>query len=199
MVNYDMSDEPKSGPSIFSARTQTVVEDSQLPSMIFDTKNILIFILLIVLILSILGINLFWLLGNITENIVNILGPISQNFWNVFGHTSGTVINDTSDIVSIVSKTGIDIADGAIHDVGNILKNSINTSSDPVLIPRIPIPASSSNPITTPVASSKSNWCLVGEHKGTRGCLEIVEGDKCMSNQLFPNQQMCLNPTLTQT
>ena len=54
-----------------------------------------------------------------------------------------------------------------------------------------------SNPIQNPIATSKSNWCLVGEYDGKRGCVEVGESDKCISNQLFPSQQLCLNPTLT--
>jgi hypothetical protein len=91
------------------------------------------------------------------------------------------------------------LADGAIHDVGDILKNSINTSSDPVVMPNIPLPTQALNPIISPVSSSKGSWCLVGEYKGSRGCVEVGDNDKCMSNQLFPNKQMCLNPTMSAT
>ena len=55
----------------------------------------------------------------------------------------------------------------------------------------------SENPIQKPITSNKTKWCLVGEYEGTRGCVEIAEGDKCMSNQVFPSQKMCLNPTMT--
>ena len=45
---------------------------------------------------------------------------------------------------------------------------------------------------------SKVQCCLVGEYEGRRGCIEIGESDKCLSGQVFPNQKMCLNPTLSQ-
>jgi hypothetical protein len=53
-------------------------------------------------------------------------------------------------------------------------------------------------PIQNPVSSAKKSWCLVGEYQGRRGCIEITDQDKCISGQVFPEQKMCLNPTLSQ-
>ena len=44
----------------------------------------------------------------------------------------------------------------------------------------------------------QEKYCLVGEYHNKRGCIEVADGDKCMSGQVFPSQQLCLNPTLTQ-
>jgi hypothetical protein len=55
------------------------------------------------------------------------------------------------------------------------------------------------NPIKNPITAGKQGWCLVGEYQGKRGCIEVSEHDRCLSGQVFPNQKMCLNPTLTQT
>jgi len=41
------------------------------------------------------------------------------------------------------------------------------------------------------------NWCLVGEFNKKRGCVPVADETKCLSGQVFPNQAMCLNPTLT--
>ena len=61
-----------------------------------------------------------------------------------------------------------------------------------------PSPDTSTNPIQKPISSGKSNWCLVGEYQGRRGCIEINETDKCMSGQIFPSQYTCLNPNFSQ-
>ena len=55
----------------------------------------------------------------------------------------------------------------------------------------------SENPIQKPISSNKTGWCLVGEYKNKRGCIEIGEHEKCMSGQVFPEQQMCLNPNVS--
>jgi hypothetical protein len=74
------------------------------------------------------------------------------------------------------------------------LDNKINNAPK---LPEEPKPDKSENPIQNPVTSSKKNWCLVGEYQGRRGCIEIKDQDKCISGQVFPEQKMCLNPTLT--
>jgi hypothetical protein len=66
-----------------------------------------------------------------------------------------------------------------------------------MIAPNPPKPAETTNPINTP-SINNNKWCLVGEYEGKRGCISVSDEDKCLSGQVFPNQQMCLNPNLTQ-
>jgi len=59
-----------------------------------------------------------------------------------------------------------------------------------------PEPDNATNPIQKPISSGKTNWCLVGEYQGRRGCIQVSEQDRCLSGQIFPNQQMCMNPAM---
>jgi len=43
---------------------------------------------------------------------------------------------------------------------------------------------------------SKSGYCFIGEDKGFRSCIEVGEGDICMSGDIFPTQAICINPNL---
>ena len=45
-------------------------------------------------------------------------------------------------------------------------------------------------------SSGKSGWCFVGEDRGFRSCALVNEGDKCMSGDIFPSQELCINPNL---
>ena len=45
-------------------------------------------------------------------------------------------------------------------------------------------------------SSSKSGWCFIGEDRGFRSCTQIGSNDKCMSGDIFPSQEICVNPTL---
>ena len=42
----------------------------------------------------------------------------------------------------------------------------------------------------------KGGWCYVGEDRQFRSCIEISDSDKCMSGDIFPTRQICINPTL---
>jgi hypothetical protein len=181
------------------------------PESMFSNKNYIIIVLLILLILSFLGINMLTIIGNLIQTLVNIFGPLITQVLSVFGYTAGTLIDKSADIVTDTAKTGIDIAGGTVSSIGDLLKDasrphvderakqqldqSINVSNQ---TPKQPEPDTATNPIQKPIASGKSGWCLVGEYEGRRGCIEVGEADKCLSGQVFPNQKMCLNPTLTQ-
>jgi hypothetical protein len=45
-------------------------------------------------------------------------------------------------------------------------------------------------------AGSKSGWCYIGEDRGFRSCAEVGEGEKCMSGDIFPTNEICVNPNL---
>lgn len=192
---------------------------------LFSNKNFIITILIFLLILSFLGVNLLAILGNWIQAIINILGPLFSQILSVFGYTAGTVLVKSTDLVTDVAKTGIDIAGGTVHSVGGLLKDAskdnidskaktqldssinadaskdldtkINTGGDNKPRPE-PKPNDSANPIQNPISSQKTSWCLVGEYQDKRGCIEIGEADQCLSGQVFPSQKLCLNPTLGQ-
>lgn len=45
-------------------------------------------------------------------------------------------------------------------------------------------------------SSSKSGWCFIGEDRGFRSCSQLGSNDKCMSGDIFPSQEICVNPSL---
>ena len=44
--------------------------------------------------------------------------------------------------------------------------------------------------------SGKAGWCFIGEDRGFRTCSEIGQNDKCMSGDIFPSNEICMNPNL---
>jgi hypothetical protein len=213
----------------------------------YDTKDFVILLLIVVLILSVLGINIFLIFGYVIQYIVYLLKPLLS----IFGYMSGSIVNTTADLAADTTHFGIDIAEGTAHDVGNLLlatsdKNDIPTlppsaktypmaimnaigktldihqvssqpnktdtkpiehvlkfspspspSSSPSIMVHAPSADTTENPIQNPISNNKNNWCLIGEYQHRNGCIEIDDATKCMSGQLFPTQQLCLNPTLT--
>ena len=195
--------------SNIGAITQNLTQSSE--NGFFSNKNFIIILLIILLVFSFLGINILTISGNIMQTFIQIFGPLVSQILSIFGYTTGTVINKTADVVADTAKTGIDIAEGSIQSVGNILRDASQSNVDVrskqsldtalnqgILKGNEPRADSTENPIQKPISSGKQNWCLVGEYQGKRGCIEISEHDKCLSGQVFPNQKMCLNPTLTQ-
>jgi len=193
----------------------TTYESTQNPESsndtgMFSNKNFIITILIGLLLLSFLGINVLTIFGNWIQTIISIFGPLIGQILSIFGYTAGTVLDKSADVVGDVAKAGVDIAEGTVHSIGGILKNASKDNVDDKakrqldkslnLSPHLynsAEPDKSSNPIQNPISSTKISWCLVGEYQGKRGCIEIGDQDKCLSGQVFPQQKMCLNPTLS--
>jgi hypothetical protein len=209
--------------------TPSIVDTSSIStkgSGMFSGKNLIIIVLTALLILSFLGINLLASLGNLVETISNIFGPLFIQILSIFGYTAGTVIDKSTDVVTDVAKSGIDLAGDTIQSAADLLKNASrdnvnqdainqmdsnnsnnsnnsNTNNIDKTIneskPKnnVPEPDNSVDPIQKPITAGKTNWCLVGEYQGKRGCIEVNDNSKCMSGQVFPSQKMCINPTRT--
>jgi hypothetical protein len=175
----------------------------------FSEKNILIFVLLGLLVLSFIGVNLLSVSGNILDSLSEIFGPMFRNVASIFGYSTGELINTTADVASDTAKLGIDIAEGTLQNVGNLLKDaskggmdetrrksleqSLRGSNCPTDRTAMAAePDAASNNIQNSISAQKGNWCLTGEYQGTRGCVAMTEHSKCMSGQIFPNQNVCL-------
>ena len=39
-------------------------------------------------------------------------------------------------------------------------------------------------------------YCYIGTDRGIRSCVNIKPGDKCMSGNIFPRRDICVNPSL---
>jgi hypothetical protein len=88
---------------------------------LFSNKNFWIAMLVVLLILSFLGVNFVLLFGQIVQPIVNVFWILVSQILSLFGYTTGTVLNKTVDVVSGTAKAGIDIAEGTVQSVGNLL------------------------------------------------------------------------------
>ena len=181
---------------------------AQPPAMISSdwTKNTLIVVLALILILSLLGVNILTLFGNMVDSATNVFRPFVSKILADFGFVSGSLIDRSADVVANASKTGIDILHGTVDSVGDLLIKASGQSSGaaldihinqpPTIPPSSPEPNATTSPIQTS-GSSKSQWCLVGEYNGTRGCVNVTDQDKCLSGKVFPSQQECMNPNLS--
>lgn len=59
-----------------------------------------------------------------------------------------------------------------------------------------PRPDDSLSRIQASSGSGKAGWCFIGEDRGFRTCSQIGQNDQCMSGNIFPSQEICMNPNL---
>ena len=206
--------------------TPTPISDTNTESSVFSANPNLWIILLVLFILTVIGINILSVTGNLLEELSKMFGPTLVQVTSMFGYSTGELINNTADLAADTAKLGVDIAEGTVKDVGSLLKNASEGGMDhkqkadlekllsnpkcpssncpklecPKQDHKEPNPTKSGDSVQQSIASQKpkAGWCLVGDYDGTRGCVELDEHEKCMSGQIFPSQKMCLNPTYTQ-
>jgi hypothetical protein len=68
-----------------------------------------------------------------------------------------------------------------LQDVSNSIKNSIAKKED-----KIPEPSS----------SEQHGYCYVGKQNNVRHCAKVSSKSKCMSGDIFPTMDLCVNPKL---
>ena len=161
-------------------------------------------IAIIILLLAFLGINLFYYLAKTTDIITRIFGPI----FRFFGITIGETVKQTADISAVGAKKSIDIAQGLVDESVDLLtKQSVNKEDDSLekvlrhaeqtLTQHKPIPDEAGSR-TQRTTHTKSGYCYIGEDRGFRSCIKVNDSDKCMSGDIFPTMDICVNPSLRQ-
>ena len=173
--------------------------------------------LLIILILAFLGFNIFVYLAKGTEGIADFFGPITQK---LFG-TTAYVAGQTVDVAAEGAKAVVGGTAGAVNTglsaVQDITPNNATSSIKSQPVQGQPTTRPSDNGLNNALnnsqeqnmdyqaleasssvhsAGGKSGWCFVGEDRGFRSCALVNEDDKCMSGDIFPSQELCINPNL---
>ena len=44
--------------------------------------------------------------------------------------------------------------------------------------------------------AGKAGWCFIGEQDSIRSCVEVTANETCMSGNIFPSRDICVNPSL---
>ena len=53
-----------------------------------------------------------------------------------------------------------------------------------------------SSNIQKPAGKQSAGFCYIGEDRGYRSCSKVTESDTCVSGDIFPTMEKCINPKL---
>lgn len=181
----------------------------------FDVRAINIWTIgryvLIIVISAFLGFNIFSALGIATDNAQGFLASILSTL----GFGVGETIKQTVDTTAKGTKTGVDVVAATVDDAVTLLEKTVgannvkfnrvdkkNLSTEKAITNAlkkqqsiIPQPDDSTSS-TQKNQKGKSGYCYIGEDRGFRSCIKVGEGDKCMSGDIFPTNEICINPNL---
>jgi hypothetical protein len=207
-------------PDIFSTNTTPDVSSSG-PGFFEGLQTTSPFIwILIILILAFLGFNIFVYLAKGTETINSVFSPIINLFSGIFGDTVGQVVDVSAEGAKSVVNTTAGVADAGLSGVQQITPNKASSSVSSVPVTKNQPDVMSNNSLNKALNTSqssqspnneyeadeasssiqsgppKSGWCYIGEDRGFRTCAEVGPNDKCISGDIFPSQDLCVNPNL---
>ena len=178
-------------------------------------------IILIIVVLSLLGLNVFAYLGQISEWFSRTFGPI-------FRSTVGTAVNVVGDTATQTIQTAAKGTEAVVRGVsqgattgigelqqalgGQLERNHIdgrrieNRHTRPKHAETNFVMDQDDDDVDTSIVSkttkginhrtSAGGFCYIGTDRGVRSCMQVGEGDRCMSNQIFPSMDICINPSL---
>lgn len=180
--------------------------------------------LIIILILAFLGFNVFQYLASGTETVNRIFAPLLKSVFGItIGVTSQAVDVTAEGAKQVVTGTAGVIEKGltAVQEITptdsvgstNMKGSDLNTTSQSSQVSP-PTEKEMNNIFNTTsrnqsgedyeaqeASSSLHNvgergWCYVGEDRGFRTCSEVGVNDTCMSGDIFPSREICMNPNL---
>lgn len=133
--------------------------------------------LLLIVVLSILGLNIFNYLANVTEKTGEVIKT-----------GIGVGLDGTKRTVSLSGKgvTGIaGVVERGLDDLEKTLDIKVEYEPSPN--------NDDTNNIQLP---KKSGYCYVGTDRNFRSCVYVGRNDTCMSGEIFPTIDVCINPKL---
>lgn len=132
--------------------------------------------LLLIIILSILGLNIFNYLSRATD----ITTEITKK-----GVSSG---------LGGVKKTA-ELSSKGVKSISDTIGDTIDTIDNDLDIKII----KPHNPNEPEPDYGKSGYCYIGKDiDQTRSCIYVGQGETCMSGDIFPRMDICINPSLRQ-
>jgi hypothetical protein len=194
--------------------------------------------LIIILILALLGFNIFIYLakgtGAVAEFIDKYFGPLLKLFGISVLETTKQTVNVSAtgtkagvDVVAGTTTGAIDIIEQGATTTGSNVKGSTVTSSNTSNTQKNAMPVQQqiqeagsmsewrqdtldsalndasrySEPqpddsLSTVQSTGKAGWCYIGTDRNIRTCSQIGANDVCMSGDIFPSQDICMNPNL---
>lgn len=205
---------PKTGTLAASIKSLPGEVASEVEGVVQTTENRgwLKWIILII-ILALFGFNIFTYFGEILNWFKRVLSPIF-----------GPVVGTTAEVVGDTAKQTIDItakgAKGAITGVQEVTTSGITALQDVLEGKRIRNGIDGGTPdyelsqaearfilggageadetdnMKPKSKKGKVGYCYVGKDDGFRTCISVNKAHECMSGEIFPTMDVCVNPAL---
>lgn len=161
------------------------------------------YIAIVIVILAILGFNVFHYLAQATQFTAQGTKVIGEDVLKTGEVVAGGVLGGAVGAV----EGGVE---GSIKGARNVLHRELDISPDEIIQnARDNVRLTSYHPSRTELSKKKlvssedneKGYCLIGTNEDElgnprRACIRVGVNDKCGSNKIFPTMAVCINPSL---
>jgi hypothetical protein len=171
--------------------------------------------ILIILLLAFLGFNIFVYLAKGTQTITDITAPIMSKLFGTTVAVTGQTVDVAAEGAKVVVGETANVLESGLTAVQDITPNKPQTTTkgqpispqkqDSMQQTSLNKALNTQQPQQQPQqqndyqaheATSSTGWCYIGEDRGFRTCAEVGVNDSCMSGEIFPSHEICMNPNL---
>jgi hypothetical protein len=157
-------------------------------------------IFFIILILAFLGFNIFAYLGLITGKTADFFRPLLEYLgYPIIDTTKQTLkksIEGTKEIIDVAAvgaDTTLDTLQQSLDGKTRMDTKKASIRNQETVNKPEPDESGSATQMTR---TGKAGFCYIGEDRGIRSCIQVGVNDECMSGDIFPTRQICVNPNL---
>lgn len=144
----------------------------------------------LIILLAFIGFNIFEYFAKGLDAVSGILRPIFAFFISLFAqifNVSAEGVKQTASAAQAVSTAAAKKASEPKD-----LTTTLNTSTKKQEETNV----QADDALSSIQGGGKAGWCYIGMENGYRSCASVEASDQCMSGEIFPTQDVCVNPSL---
>lgn len=198
---------PAPAPESFESGTTTTTTTN----IWYILSGMFIFIILSILIINLLN------LGHIFDNLFTMFKDILK--W--FGYNTGETVKKIVNVGAVGANAGVNAVDNTIQGGVNILEKGLDIApkekeqrvqdreqeekvkarkdkalAEAEVLRQGAAGAAAAENVLPSDGILKSGYCYIGEDNGFRSCVKVGKNDQCISGDIFPTHDVCINPNL---
>lgn len=124
----------------------------------------------------------------VADTTTKVINKVENKALSSSSSSSYVPNTSSSSIQGVGSGLGTVVGSGAVDEFQqDSLEKALSDASSAST--NVPEPSGS-------MVTGKSGWCFIGQDKLSRYCSEVGVNDACMSGNIYPTQDVCVNPSL---
>ena len=184
---------------------KNMVKEVPLPfSTSNEATNYWLYVIIIILLLALVGFNIFYIFGHITDETITNAGPIMAEIYRFLGYTVGNTTSQALNTTTQGTKVGVDVAAGTVKTSATALQRVTDKSMDDYYRGReeknrvndihlINNMKYNNKTNTNVTANESANGAGTKFCRIDRGyCTTVEESGKCLSGNIFTTMNACL-------